>query len=1037
MKEFVISEAKAETAVLVGLITNQQDEAKTKEYLDELEFLADTAGAVVVKRFTQKVGGPSSVTYVGSGKLQEIKEYVKLCEDAEEPVGMVIFDDELTAKQIRNIEKELQVKILDRTSLILDIFAMRAQTAEAKAQVELAQHRYMLPRLQRLWTHLERQGGGSGSGGGKGSVGLRGPGETQLEMDRRIILQRITLLKQRLAEIDKQKTTQRKNRGRLIRVALVGYTNVGKSTMMNLLSKSEVFAENKLFATLDTTVRKVTVDNLPFLLADTVGFIRKLPSDLVESFKSTLDEVREADLLVHVVDISHPDFEEQITVVEKTLAELGCADKPSMIVFNKIDAYTWTPQDEDDLTEPTRENISLDELKRTWMANFRGERREERWSVYSSRPVRRRTWTSYGAYYIRRYANCMYRNIHITTFYTKTMSNYRQLTQNEIDILENNVCWAEDWQRVQVAEGFKPYNFHRVMFYGDIRLGEFHKMVEVTKGFFKHSGINDATLRNATVGDDCLIEKVGNYINNYTIGNDCYISNICTLETTDDATYGEGSVISVLNEMGDGNVTIFRELNSQMAALMVKYNRDKELRQTLQQMIEDELRVTRPERGLIGNNVKIINAKDITNTIIKGYCEISGASRLSECTVMSSMDAPVFIGTGVICENSIICDGCSINNSVKMQDCFVGEACQITNGFTAEASLFFANSFMANGEACAAFCGPFSASHHKSSLLIGGEFSFYNAGSNTNFSNHAYKMGPLHYGTLERGTKTASGSYILMPATIGAFSVCFGKLMHHPDTRCLPFSYLVAYGDDCYLVPGRNITTVGLYRDIKKWPKRDKRSKQSRKSIINFDWLSPFTVGEIMEGIKILKALREASGDNVSTYNFHEYVINASSLRKGLKYYDIALRIFMGAVLKRAQKEGYIGQPVSSVGKGRWVDLSGLLMPESEEQRLIDEIKSGAFDNIQQVLDRFSEINNRYSDYRWAWSYQMILDYYHLDELDAAACERIHEDYVRARRAWIAEIRKDAEKEFAMGDVEQEVFDDFLSKLDHEIDYEN
>ena len=370
MKEFVISEAKAETAVLVGLITSQQDEAKTKEYLDELEFLADTAGAVVVRRFTQKVGGPSSITYVGSGKLQEIRQYIKDCEDAEEPVGMVIFDDELTAKQMRNIEKELGVKILDRTSLILDIFAMRAQTAEAKAQVELAQHRYMLPRLQRLWTHLERQGGGSGGGGGKGSVGLRGPGETQLEMDRRIILQRITLLKQRLAEIDKQKTTQRKNRGRLIRVALVGYTNVGKSTMMNLLAKSEVFAENKLFATLDTTVRKMTIDNLPFLLADTVGFIRKLPSDLVESFKSTLDEVREADLLVHVVDISHPDFEEQISVVEKTLSELGCADKPSMIVFNKIDAYTWTPQDEDDLTAPTRENVSLDDLKRTWMAKL-------------------------------------------------------------------------------------------------------------------------------------------------------------------------------------------------------------------------------------------------------------------------------------------------------------------------------------------------------------------------------------------------------------------------------------------------------------------------------------------------------------------------------------------------------------------------------------------------------------------------------------------------------------------------------------------
>ena len=370
MKEFVISEVKAETAVLVGLITQQQDEAKTKEYLDELEFLADTAGAVTVKRFTQKVNAPIMVTYVGKGKLEEIKQYIKAEEEAEREIGMVIFDDELSAKQMRNIEKELNIKILDRTSLILDIFAMRAQTASAKTQVELAQYRYMLPRLQRLWTHLERQGGGSGSGGGKGSVGLRGPGETQLEMDRRIILGRMALLKERLAEIDKQKTTQRKNRGRMIRTALVGYTNVGKSTLMNLLSKSEVFAENKLFATLDTTVRKVVIENLPFLLADTVGFIRKLPTDLVDSFKSTLDEVREADLLVHVVDISHPDFEEQIQVVENTLKELDCADKPSMIVFNKIDSYTFVEKDKDDLTPATKENRTLDELKHTWMARL-------------------------------------------------------------------------------------------------------------------------------------------------------------------------------------------------------------------------------------------------------------------------------------------------------------------------------------------------------------------------------------------------------------------------------------------------------------------------------------------------------------------------------------------------------------------------------------------------------------------------------------------------------------------------------------------
>ena len=368
----IITEAQAETAILVGLITPNQNERKTTEYLDELEFLATTAGAVTVKRFTQRLNGPSSVTYLGIGKLQEIRAYIDQEEEAEREIGMVIFDDELSAKQLRNIEKELRVKILDRPSLILDIFAMRAQTASAKTQVELAQYRYMLPRLQRLWTHLERQGGGSGSGGGKGSVGLRGPGETQLELDRRIILNRMSLLKQRLAEIDRQKATQRSNRGRMIRVALVGYTNVGKSTLMNLLAKSEVFAENKLFATLDTTVRKVIVDNLPFLLSDTVGFIRKLPTDLVDSFKSTLDEVREADLLLHVVDISHPEFEDQIKVVEKTLADLGCAEKPVMVIFNKVDAYTWVEKDADDLSPVTRENISLDDLSHTWMTRLEG-----------------------------------------------------------------------------------------------------------------------------------------------------------------------------------------------------------------------------------------------------------------------------------------------------------------------------------------------------------------------------------------------------------------------------------------------------------------------------------------------------------------------------------------------------------------------------------------------------------------------------------------------------------------------------------------
>jgi GTP-binding protein HflX len=350
------TEIYQEKAVLVGLITQHQKEERSREYLDELAFLADTAGATPDKLFFQRIDYPNPKTFVGPGKLQEIKEYV----DAND-IGLVIFDDELTPKQLRNIEGELKVLILDRTNLILDIFAKRAQTANAKTQVELAQLQYMLPRLTRLWTHLERQQGG---------IGMRGPGETQIETDRRIILTKISLLKQNLKDIDKQMSTQRKNRGKMVRVALVGYTNVGKSTMMNMLSKSDVFAENKLFATLDTTVRKVIIENLPFLLSDTVGFIRKLPTNLIESFKSTLDEVREADLLIHVVDVSHPNFEEQLEVVNQTLKEIDPREKPTILVFNKIDAFTYSPKDEDDLSPIRRENLSLDDLKKTWMSKM-------------------------------------------------------------------------------------------------------------------------------------------------------------------------------------------------------------------------------------------------------------------------------------------------------------------------------------------------------------------------------------------------------------------------------------------------------------------------------------------------------------------------------------------------------------------------------------------------------------------------------------------------------------------------------------------
>ena len=618
------------------------------------------------------------------------------------------------------------------------------------------------------------------------------------------------------------------------------------------------------------------------------------------------------------------------------------------------------------------------------------------------------------------------------------MNDYRPLTSEEIEVLRSNDCWAEDWTSINVSEDFKPNFMHRVMLYGEVNIGAFNKNVEVSQGFVKHSGINNATLRNVTIGDDCLIENVGNFINNYNIGDDCHISNISTMETTEGATYGEGNLVSVLNEVGEGNVILFSDLNSQLAAFMVKHFSDKELKEKIRQLIKTDIDNKMPERGQIGNNVKIVNTKEITNCVINDLCEVNGASRLSDCTLLGSVHGCVYIGTGVIIENSIIAEGSSVINSVKIQDCFVGEACQLSNGFTASASVFFANSYMSNGEACAAFCGPFTASHHKSSLLIGGMFSFYNAGSATNFSNHAYKMGPMHWGILERGSKTASGAYLLMPATLGSFSVCFGKLMHHPNTRNLPFAYLIADGDKMFLIPGRNITTVGLYRDIKKWPKRDLRAQENRKSIVNFDWLSPFSVGEILKGKKILENLREVTGDNVSQYLYHEYIIPATSLHKGIKYYDIALRIYMGAVLKRVLKrDPAITPPTTEIGTSDWDDLSGLLLPVSEEDRIIADLKDGTIETIQELISRFEEIDANYREYQWAWTYKMICDYYHISEITLEDANRIHEDYIKARRSWIAEIKKDAEKEYAMGDVEEEVYRNFVNSLDQEVEYEN
>lgn len=605
------------------------------------------------------------------------------------------------------------------------------------------------------------------------------------------------------------------------------------------------------------------------------------------------------------------------------------------------------------------------------------------------------------------------------------MYDYRLLSDEEIGILEENGCTAEDWTSLNVDYDFNPAFIRNVRFYGTVNLGVFEKNIEVTNGFMKHSGISNATLRNVTIGDNCLIENVGCYINNYVIGDECCICNVATMETTAEATFGEGNTISVLNEAGNGNVVLFRGLTANIAALMVAHPDDKDLSAALKTMARNDISQRLADRGTIGNRVRITNTTEITNTNIDDNCEVNGACRLSDCTLAAAPDDSVYIGSGVICENSIIADGSSVLNSAKVFNCYVGEACQITNGFTAESSLFFANTYMANGEACAAFCGPFSASHHKSSLLIGCMTSFYNAGSCTNFSNHAYKMGPVHYGTLERGSKTASGSHTLLPATIGAFSMCMGKISGHPDTRRLPFSYIIGTGRDTVLVPGKNIATVGLYRDISKWPRRDVRMESAKNTLINYDWLSPFTINEIMEGREELARLLRIQGEDAAVYEYEGCKMSGKSLRRGLRLYDMAVELFIGEVLMSHDLDD---RCVAS-GAGGWSDLSGLLLPSSEVERVIEKIKLGIISTVNDLTEVFVAYNDMYGEYLWTFTVSLIKYYLGKDELTEEDFELMRERGKAAREAWLDEIRSDAEKEFSMGDVDRATLDKFLAQL--------
>lgn len=617
------------------------------------------------------------------------------------------------------------------------------------------------------------------------------------------------------------------------------------------------------------------------------------------------------------------------------------------------------------------------------------------------------------------------------------MNDYRLLTDDEVLALEDNGCTAEDWTCVRVAEDFLPTHIRNVRFYGEVNLGVFEQDVEVSRGFMKHSGIRNATLRNTTVGNNCLIENVGNYINNYMIGDECTISNVATIETTDGATFGEGTVISVLNEAGGGNVILFSGLTSNLAALMVRHSHDKEFTATVRRLVREDITSRVPEVGTIGNRVKITNTTEITNTHIANDCEVNGACRLSDCTLTAMPNSNVYIGSGVICENSIIALGSAVLNSAKISNCYVGECSQLTNGFMAENSLFFANCYMSNGEACAAFCGPFSASHHKSSLLIGGMFSFYNAGSATNFSNHAYKMGPVHYGILERGSKTASGSHILFPAKIGAFSVCLGKIANHPDTKAMPFSYLIADGKEVHLVPAINLATVGVFRDVRKWPHRDRRPMQERPSHVNYTWLNPMTINEVRKGLCELRKLKEQNDDDAATYTYNGCLISRKALLRGIDYYAKAVDMFIYDTLKDiniGDALNIIIDPDSCICCGEWADLAGLILPISEEESLVDDVKTGVISRIQDIMVTLDDCNSSYNE--WLLDYALATAYerYSCQKFTTDTLKLIQEQGIAAYNWWYAAIKHDAEREYSMGDVDQEVLDSFLKQLPRQIE---
>ena len=603
--------------------------------------------------------------------------------------------------------------------------------------------------------------------------------------------------------------------------------------------------------------------------------------------------------------------------------------------------------------------------------------------------------------------------------------NYRKLTPEEIRILQGQMCSATDWEQIEVAEGFDPEYVRNTRFSGKIRMGAFNKVFELPGGIRKHSGISFATLHNVTIGDDCCIENVKNYIANYTIGHDTFIENVDIILTDETSSFGNGVEVAVLNETGGREVMIFDRLTAQTAYIMALYRHRPEMICKLREMIGKYVDSVSSDMGTIGSNVTIVDSGYIKNVKVGDYCKIEGTSRLKNGSINSNINAPVNIGVGVIADDFIISSGSSVKDGVTFSRCFIGQACHLGHGYSATDSLFFGNCQGENGEACAIFAGPYTVTHHKSTLLIAGMFSFMNAGSGSNQSNHMYKLGPIHQGIMERGAKTSSDSYLLWPAKVGAFSLVMGRHVNHQDTSNMPFSYLIEQQSTSFIMPGANLKSVGTIRDAKKWPGRDGRKDPDKLDQINFNLLSPYTIQKMLNGVSILRELQRVSGGNSDAYTYQSGKIKNSSLKNGLKYYGMAIDKFLGnSLITRITNSEFTNieelrkafEPKSVYGSGDWVDLSGLIAPKEAITALLDDIQNGVLTDVNTVNERFAEIHSMYYHYEWKWAYKVIQDYYNVD-LSTVTAVKLRELVNKWKESVVGLdnlIYEDARKEFSL-----------------------